>query len=146
MARPIRPIKINRSPPVFEVCVHGQAFSAQSGNRSRLDAWKRQVTNGAAAVWAGRPPLRGDLELHVFHYAEALLGDLDNLNKPIQDALQGVTFVNDKQVKRLSGGWRDINGVYRVRYISLPLGAAFSDGRPFVHIRIWHAPVTEDLD
>src|SRR6266567_1718517 len=133
MARPIRPIRASPSPPDFEVCVHGQSYSAQSGNRSGLVAWKRQVANVAASVWSERQPLGGDLEPHVFHYAESLLGDLDNLNKPIQDALQGVVFLDDRQVKRLSGGWRDINGVYRVRYIYLPLGAAFSDGRPFVH-------------
>lgn len=146
MARPVRSVSVVRIPPGFEVCVHGRTLSAQTGNRSRLAAWKRQVTDAAAAVWAGRPALDGDLDPRVFHYAEALLADLDNLNKPIQDASQGVAFLNDSQIKRLRGGWRDIDGVYRVRYISLPLGAAFSDGRPFVHIRIWHAAVTEDLD
>jgi crossover junction endodeoxyribonuclease RusA len=146
MARAIQRVKVDRTPPLFEACVHGQAISAQSGNRPRLHTWKRQVTDVAAVVWAGREPLGGELELHVFHYAETLAGDLDNLNKPIQDALRGVAFLNDRQVKLLRGGWRDINGVYRVRYISLPLGAAFSDGRPFVHMRIWRATVTEDLD
>jgi hypothetical protein len=111
MPQRIRPGRVNRSPPLFEVCVHGLAVSAQSGNRPRLGAWKRHVMNVAAAAWVGSPPLGGDLELHVFHYADVLLGDLDNLNKPIQDALQAIVFVNDRQVKLLSGGWRDINGV-----------------------------------
>jgi crossover junction endodeoxyribonuclease RusA len=132
-------------PPLFEVCVHGQAFSAQSGNRTRLDAWKRRVFTISVAAWTAKPPLSGPVELHIFHYTEETTADLDNLNKPIQDALQGVVFFDDRQVRLSRSGWRDINGAYRLRYISPTLGSAFSDGRPFVHIRAWRAPVTEEL-
>jgi hypothetical protein len=132
--------------PLFEVCVHGQAFSAQSGNRTRLDAWKRRIIAISAAAWMPQSPLSGPVELHIFHYTEELAADIDNLNKPIQDALQGVVFFDDRQVRLSRSGWRDINGVYRLRYISPALGAAFSDGRPFAHIRVWRAAVTEELD
>ena len=128
------------------MCVHGRAVSAQTDNRPGLSAWKRLVARAAAAAWSGREPLDDGLELHVFHYDEAMAGDLDNLNKPIQDALQGVAFLNDRQVTLLRGGWRDINGLYHVRYIAPVLGAAFSDGRPFVHIRVWRTTVTGELD
>jgi hypothetical protein len=131
---------------LFEVCVHGRAFSAQSGNRGGLDAWKRQVTAVSMDAWINQPPLSGPVELHIFHYTDELGADVDNLNKPIQDALEGVVFVDDRQVRLSRGGWRDINGVYRLRYISPVLGAAFSDGRPFVHIRVWGATMTEELD
>src|SRR5438045_3760693 len=104
MARPVLPIQISRTVPAFEVCVHGRAVSAQSRNRSQLSAWKRRVSDAAATVWAGCVLIGGDLEMRVFHYVETLLGDLDNLNKPIQDALQGVVFMNDSQVRLLRGG------------------------------------------
>jgi len=70
---------------------------------------------------------------------------MDNLIKPIQDALQGVVYPNDRMVKDISGNWRNIDGHYRLRYTSLPLAAAFSDGRQFVHVRLWLAPDEEDL-
>ena len=143
MARSARPMA---GAPLFEVCVHGRAFSAQSGNRDGLDAWKRHVTAASVAVQNPRSPLTGPVELHMFHYTEELAADVDNLNKPIQDALQGVVFLDDRQVMLSRSGWRDINGVYRLRYISPVLGAAFSDGRPFVHIRVWRATMTEELD
>jgi len=83
--------------------------------------------------------------LCVTHYCETVIGDVDNLTKPIQDALQGVVYLNDKQVRDVIGNRRPINGRFVVRHISMPLAAAFSNGRPFVHIRVWHSPTREEL-
>ena len=83
--------------------------------------------------------------VRVTHYCETAIGDVDNLTKPIQDALQGVIYLNDRQVTDTIGNRRNINASFRVRYISLPLASAFSDGRQFVHIRVWRSPRREDL-
>jgi crossover junction endodeoxyribonuclease RusA len=70
---------------------------------------------------------------------------MDNLIKPIQDALEGIAYVNDSAVKDVTGNWRDIDGRFRLRYLSQPLADAFSDGREFLHIRLWRALREEDL-
>ena len=41
--------------------------------------------------------------------------------------------------------WRDINGRFTIRYVSLPLALAFSSGEEFLHIRVWPSPDREDL-
>lgn len=105
-----------------------------------------QIAEAAAAAWAGQASISDQVEVHITHYAEVIAGDLDNLTKPIQDALQGVVFLNDRQVRDLRGRRRDIDAAYRVRFISKPLAAAFADGRPFVHILVRRSPVTEELD
>ena len=93
--------------PQLEACIHGKAYSSQSDNRVALESWKRQVSGVSAAAWRDRPPLTGAVELHIFHYTELLAADLDNLNKPIQDALQGVVFFGRPAgaiiAKRLAG-------------------------------------------
>ena len=89
--------------------------------------------------------MEGGIVTFVTHYYETAIGDVDNLVKPIQDALQGVVYWNDKQVRDVTGKRRSINGRFRVRHISMPLAAAFSNGRPFVHIRVWHSPKHEEL-
>ncbi len=53
--------------------------------------------------------------------------------------------MDDRMVKDVAGNWRDIEAPFRVRYISRPLADAFSEGRPFVLIRVWRAPDEEDL-
>jgi len=109
-------------------------------------AWQREVRAAAAAAWpAGRPPYAVAVELRITHYARRPNADMDNLIKPIQDALQGIAYTNDRMVKDITGNWRDIDAPFRVRYMARPLANAFSDGRPFVHIRLWLAPDEEDL-
>ena len=41
------------------------------------------------------------------------------------------------------GRRRDINEPLKVRYMSEALALALSDGRPFVHIELWHNPDKE---
>jgi len=83
--------------------------------------------------------------LDIVYYAEGVSGDLDNLLKPIQDALQGIAYNDDKQVRELKGARRDIDASYKVRFMPLVLGAAFADGRPFIHIRVWCSLKTREL-
>jgi len=56
--------------------------------------------------------------------------------KPIQDALNGVIFEDDSQVRSTSSVRRDINGSYRLRHAPLVLASAFATGDDFVHMRI----------
>jgi crossover junction endodeoxyribonuclease RusA len=84
--------------------------------------------------------LSGTVRLRVTYYYEIAIGDMDNLVKPIQDALQGVAYLDDRQVSDVTGRRRSIDGSFRVRYMSAALAKAFSDGRPFVHIEVWRNP------
>ncbi len=131
-------------PVLFDVCVHGQPISAQSARRDLLDAWKQRVRIECRARWQG-PPLQGDVRLRVTYYGERFRMDVDNLKKPIQDALQEIAYANDRQVTDSEGRRRDINDAFKVRYMSASLALAFSDGRPFVHIEIWGDPNQERI-
>jgi crossover junction endodeoxyribonuclease RusA len=145
MAR--RPTRIEPAPEraLFDVCVHGQPISAQTARRDLLNAWKQQVGRASAAVWTG-PPLVGDVRIRVSYYSDTSRIDEDNLKKPIQDALQGIVYMNDRQVKQGIGRLYDINAALKVRYMSEALAMAFSDGRPFIHIEVWHNPDTERVN
>ena len=129
MARRAIPQRPNEPAPDFEVCVHGRPVSAQTARRQALQAWKQRVRAACEEVWAERPPI----------------GDVDNLIKPIQDALQGVIYWNDRQVSDTIGNRRRIDASYVVRYMSMRLAAAFSDGRQFVHIRVYRSPRRQAL-
>lgn len=63
--------------------------------------------------------------------------DRDNMVKPIADALQGIIYADDKQIVSLKADWKDLNGSYRVRYMSRQVAAAFVAGDAFVRVRIW---------
>jgi hypothetical protein len=121
-------------------------MSARARNRPLLAQWRQQVRTAARAAWpANQPPYELAVKLRITHYTTRPIADMDNLIKPIQDELQGVAYMNDRMVQDVSGNWRDIDAPFRVRYIARPLAEAFSDGRPFVHVRLWLALDEEDL-
>jgi crossover junction endodeoxyribonuclease RusA len=133
-------------PPLFEFCVHGRPRSGRSRNRAELVAWRRLVAAAANVAWpAGQLPVSVSVLLRITHYAQRQRADMDNIIKPIQDALEGIAYTNDRLVTDVTANWRNIDDRYRVRYMPEKLGAAFGKGSEFVYIRLWLAPDEKDL-
>lgn len=104
------------------------------------------MSAAAAKAWpANVQPFHFDVELRVAQYSERRLADRDNLIKPIQDVLQSIAYLDDRQVKDSTSNWRDINGKFTIRFASLLLALAFVDGQSFLHVRLWASPDIEDL-
>ncbi len=79
-----------------------------------------------------RPILIDELELRLTEFSEHRRSDRDNIAKPIQDAMEGILYANDRQVTRIKVEWCDIDGRYRVRHMSTIVAAALSAGREFI--------------
>ncbi len=60
--------------------------------------WKESA-GWEAVAQVGRPLLQGDIEVTVYLYGIKL--DIDNGLKATLDAMQGVLYENDRQIKRL---------------------------------------------
>ena len=67
--------------------------------------------------------------------------DVDNVPKPILDALEDLIYANDSQVSDLCSRKREIHRVLRVQNPTLlgPLQAS----QPFLHIKVAEAPSQE---
>lgn len=128
--------------PDFEFQVRGPAVSAQARNRRLLEDWKMRVTTAARAAWPDdKPPMACDVEVCISEFSEFATRDRDNMAKPVLDAMQGVVYGNDKQVKNLHIEWCDIDGAYVVRHMSPVVAAALSKGAEFLWVRVSaHAP------
>jgi crossover junction endodeoxyribonuclease RusA len=118
----------------LEFVVMGTPISAQgSSDAKRL--WKDKV-KAAGYVAAGSRPLP-DIDAAVlrvaYFYVDAPAADLDNIVKPIQDALVGFAFTNDIQVVDLVASMRPKTGNDRIR-MSPVLAEAFRGNSDFVHI------------
>lgn len=111
-----------------------------------LRRWKDAVAAAATAAWPpSQQPYFEDVELRVTQYSERRIADRDNLIKPIQDALQSIAYLNDRQVTDSTSNWRSINGAFVVRFVSRPLALAFSEGKEFLHVRLWTSPDRKEL-
>jgi crossover junction endodeoxyribonuclease RusA len=71
--------------------------------------------------------------------------DNDNMVKPIQDALNGLVYEDDRQITDIEVRKTDINGSFRIRGMSPILAEGFIKGKEFIYICIELAPDHKDL-
>ena len=69
--------------------------------------------------------------------------DLDNILKPILDAMNGLIYDDDGQITDLHCHKRDLSAPLELRNASSVLGEAHANSKPFVHIIVDHAPDQE---
>ena len=82
----------------------------------------------------------------VTYFYEGTTPDVDNVIKPIQDAPEGIAYVNDKQVADTRSRKKSLDGSYRIRGASPVLLLAFAEGVEFLYIRIEpYSPSPEPL-
>ena len=130
----------------FEFIVIGVPVSHQTKNRTRLQAWRTQVRNAAQALWPPEaPPVTVHVRMRIVYYYDGAPLDIDNMLKPIQDALNGLVYEDDRQVSDLVVGKRSLNGSYRVRGMSLALARGFVNGTDFIHVLVEEAPDHQEL-
>lgn len=131
----------------FEFCLRGPAVSARAKDRALLKGWTDRVSSAARAAWPqGVQPLQGDLAVSISEFSEGVgAKDRDNLAKPILDAMQGIIYANDRQVRDLRVDRRDLGGRFIVRYMSPVVAASLIAGEEFLWIRISPYVPNEDL-
>lgn len=132
-------------PVLIEFTIEGPPVSAQARNRRYKATWMTRVRSAAQAAGAPAVPFEGDVRAWITYYHEGPAPGRDNMAKPIMDALQGLVFRNDRQVRDLHAQLRNINDPFRLRGISMPLAWAFHRGRVFVHVRVEVAEDSGDL-
>jgi crossover junction endodeoxyribonuclease RusA len=120
----------------WDFSVLGVPASVQA-SAARRRAWKAAVKIAAQQAWpTGEPPLARKVQIHITFYHDSTPLDVDNMLKPIQDALCGLVYDDDNQVSDTHGHLRDLNGAYRVRGMTPAQSDGFVANSPFVHVRI----------
>jgi Holliday junction resolvase RusA-like endonuclease len=83
----------------FEFIVDGPPVSQQTRRRERLKEWKTTVRQEAEKYWSSeQKTAMGDVMLQITYFYDAVIMDVDNIVKPIQDAIIGLAYVDDDQV------------------------------------------------
>ncbi|MDD5700489.1 MAG: RusA family crossover junction endodeoxyribonuclease [Dehalococcoidales bacterium] len=130
----------------FEFVVIGTPVSHQTKDKKKLRKWKDTVRAGANKRWpSGDLPLNQPIQMFTVYYFEGAALDVDNMTKPIQDALKGLIYTDDCLVTDGHPAKRDLNGSFRVRGMSPVLAEGFCSGNEFIHVKILEAPNQEVL-
>ena len=83
----------------FEFMIPKRPVSLQTKSRKNLKAWKAFVRREANKVWNdGEPVTAPPLRFTIVYLCDNSPADIDNIIKPIQDALVGLVFEDDSLV------------------------------------------------
>ena len=130
----------------FEFMIDGPPVSLQTKKRQKLQAWKNRVGSAAQAQWpVGTPPVTHEVSLSITYFYELEAPDVDNIIKPIQDALVGVVYNDDTQVEDTKSRKSKIDGAFRIKGVSPDLAIRLALGKEFLWIRVLPAPSHEEL-
>lgn len=83
----------------FEFIVDGPPVSQQTRRRERLREWKLEVRREAEKYWiSGQKIATGAVMLQLTYFYDSIEMDVDNIVKPIQDAIIGLAYIDDNQI------------------------------------------------
>jgi hypothetical protein len=132
--------------PSIEFVVDGPPVSHQTKNKKALQAWMAQVRAVAAPLWAGAPST-GLLQCTIvnFYAGPAPPLDDDNMVKPIRDAMNGLVYEDDKQIRVSYHAQWSNQDYFQIQGASKIIVDALQQGREFVYVKIEDAPLKPQL-
>ncbi len=88
--------------PIFEFVRLGIPCTVQTRNKSRLDNYRRDLRRVAVGLWDGnKPSVTVPVSVIIRYYFTSDVLDVDNITKPILDALNGLVYQDDLQVVKV---------------------------------------------
>ena len=132
----------------FEFVVFDTPRSQGSSNAQRGGIWQTQVANAAAARWGAQPPVSDAIAVSITFLYDPLKPagqrpDIDNIAKPILDALQGLVYGNDKNVSDILCRKRSLGADPEIRNASALLLNALGRNDDSVHVMVDDPPIRE---
>ena len=121
----------------FEFIIKGIPISFQSKKPKKILKWKNKVRDAAKLSWKPfLPPFTGELEMEIFYFFNGDPPDVDNIIKPIQDALEKLVYDDDKRIVSVKSKKIRIGGSYQLSGISPDVVKSIIEGDDFVYVII----------
>jgi hypothetical protein len=129
----------------IEFLVHGTAVSQQAKRPGSRANWREQVRNASTAV-IPQPHFASSRPIAVTLYyrpLQAMEGDLDNIIKPILDALSRHIYLDDSQIERIVVQKFEPDRDFAFPNPSPTISAAWTAPRPVLYVRLSDKPLGE---
>ena len=127
----------------FDFTIPGPPVSQQARRSERIEEWRVAVKAAANRLWLGAPPVESVVMVTVIYFHDGRRFDVDNIPKPILDALNGLVFSDDNQVTDLVCRKLNLDELPRVVSGSEVLKEAIDNGGQFLHIVVEKSPERE---
>ena len=119
----------------FEFLIPRRPLSLQAKSKS-LRSWKAFVRQEATKVWTGSS-LQGDnLHLTLVYLCDESPPDIDNIIKPIQDALVGLVFDDDSQIADVESHRRFLDDTLDLTSLPQLLLSGIASQKECVYVRV----------
>ena len=128
----------------LEFALEGSPVSQQTRCQARLRQWSADVRSTAERHWDGSPPVAGPVMISVAYIFDSTPIDVDNIPKPILDALTGLVYSDDSQVTDLICRVRNWHRSLRTTMPSRAFDEFLRNYNQFTYIRIVDAPTLGD--
>lgn len=104
----------------FEFVIDGPPVSQQARRRERVRQWRDEVRRVAERHWpTGELPVTRPIMLTIIHFYDNVSMDIDNIPKPILDALKGLVYLDDEQITDVVCRKRNLSSDLRVEILQV---------------------------
>jgi crossover junction endodeoxyribonuclease RusA len=129
----------------IEFLVEGTPVSLQTKRAETRIEWQARVKDASRAVLReGHWATRGRVAATLFYFPDtAMEGDIDNIVKPILDALGKHIYVDDSQVERVVVQKFEPGNVFPFTAPTTTLEEALNRPKPLLYVRLSDNPFEE---
>ena len=127
----------------FEFVVSRAPVSQQARRRERVREWIQDVRAVAARHWGVEPAFDRAVTVIITYFYDGTLLDVDNIPKPILDALKYLVYSDDGEVTDLLCRKRTLDDGLNIADPSPVLKEAFGQRREFVHVIVIESSTLE---
>ena len=127
----------------LELTIDGSPVSQQTRRRTLVRQWTQEVRDVVGRAWGSDPPVADEVMVTITYFYENTSMDVDNIPKPILDALKGLVILDDSQITDLLCRKRVLSPSFQTRNLSPVLHRALGQAGQFVHIVVDDAPDQE---
>lgn len=129
----------------IEFLVQGTPVSSQAKRPASKTGWKRRVRSASSKVIPNTHFASNDrIAVTLFYFPDlAMQGDIDNIVKPILDALSQHIYMDDNQIERLVVQKFEPGNIFSFSRPSATFGRALGAIKPVLYVRISNDPFEE---
>ena len=124
---------------IFELLIPRRPLSLQA---KRLQAWKAYVRAEATHSWTTAPANAAAFRLTLVYLCNTSPVDIDNIIKPIQDALETVVYPADELITDVDSHRRLFTGPFDLTNLPPLLIQGIALRQECVYVRVQAGPVT----
>jgi crossover junction endodeoxyribonuclease RusA len=129
----------------IQFIVQGTAVSSQAKGRRSIEPWKERIrTASSEKLPEGHFAAEQPISVTIYCFPNGTMeGDIDNIIKPILDAMKSQVYIDDKQVERVVAQKFDEGRLFRFDNPSSELNAAITGQKPLIYVKVSDRPQEE---